>query len=782
MSEEIQDKFDNQVQNASERILHGFGPRRMGATVLSWNSAENETTTRAIEARPYQIDAWNAIHDQRALGNDRALLYMATGLGKTNVVAGDIANFADTRRLDSKPAPRILFLAHQLPLLDQAQSRFQSLLPGMTTTVMANGSDPDNEAAITFATLQSMKNRKEAYNEDFFDYVVVDESHHAMADSFYQTISYFKPEFRLGVTATPFRTDEKDLSVLFGETAYTKDLVDAIAERLLVSPVYKIVSDQIVQTAIDTSFDSLKEMNAAIFHERRNEEIARIIQEAQLEIKDPRTILFTTSIAHAEEIARLLPDAETFHSGRNEEDQLKNLHAFRAGDLTTIVTVDKFNEGVDIPEANLAVFLRSTASRVIFEQQLGRVLRPHEGKDATYVLDFVGTAERLKMLYDLSKDVGERRVMPDTGAEETEDSGDKQSESDSLVIPRVFEPNFTDEQIDIINRLKSLMEYEDAPEGYLTIRGIARTLGVMDDMVGSFIDKLSIPAKKMRHNGAIRNLYSPDNVKRISEAIGEIGEVPEGYLNTNDLARMSNVSSTAMRLAIDKSGIYGKKYRRLGKISTFFSPDEIDLITEGRENLLIVSDEYLSTKRLASVLGVGPKLVASTAQDLSITGVVARVEGNKMSQGLQFSPEEQQLIAIKIREESAPDDYVSLGSLVSELKAHSDTVRSVLNNLDIKVRKGRGDNGQISDFISPEDGERIKGEFSLRRKAPEGYLSFNSIAPLIGVTPITVQRFTERTGIEGSDLYGVNGKLGKYFSPAQVQQIRESFSRKSRNS
>lgn len=131
----------------------------------------------------------------------------------------------------------------------------------------------------------------------------------------------------------------------------------------------------------------------------------RIIQEKQAELENPRTIIFTRDIDHAELVTSLLPEAAALHSGVESKDRGQIISDFRAGKLPTIVTVDMFNEGVDVPEANLAVFLRTTASRTIFRQQLGRVLRKTPGKEVATVLDFVGTAERLEMLYALAEEV-----------------------------------------------------------------------------------------------------------------------------------------------------------------------------------------------------------------------------------------------------------------------------------------------------------------------------------------------------------------------------------------
>lgn len=765
-------KFDSEVSEATDRIIRGFGPRKMGATILGWQDTEYEPGKR-IEARQFQIDAWNAIADHRALGNHEALLYMATGLGKTTVVAGDIANFTDERRMDGKPAPRVLFLAHQIPLLDQAQERLGTLLPDLSSTLMKAGTVVNRDADITFATLQSMSNQKEEYTPDYFSYVIVDESHHAMASSFLQTIKYFKPEFRLGVTATPFRTDEQNLAGMFGETVYTKTLVDAIAEELLVSPSYTIVSDEIVRNAISSDFASLKDLNTAVFHERRNSEIARIIREAQDEIKDSRAIIFTGSISYAEEIAKLLPGAKTFHSGMNEEDQVKNLTDFRSGELSTIVTVDKFNEGVDVPEANLAVFLRSTGSRTVFEQQLGRVLRPSDGKEKTHVLDFVGTAERLKMLYDLSQDIKQRRHS----AVSTETPDIKRDTETHPPVPQntlgELEPNFTQEQIDIIKALKELEYRRETLKDFVSIEALAKQLNIHRSVIHSTARGLGIVGTKVPGGMGDITLFSPDEVVLIAESINSVERKPEGYMSTFEIFSTYNQSQSVIENAIKRLGesIMGKRARGKTGVTIYYSPEDVEKIINEISQAPTAPAGYVTNIQLANYLGVSPKVINGSARRLQI-GQIMRAPN--IAKGLFFSPnEQQQIIDDYAAVMPAPEGFLTADSAAKSIQAGRTLVVNTASRLGIDGHKMRGRTG-VDTYFSPEEISSIAKEINKTPVAPDGFVSHGLLAKNLSTHEATLRKIVDNLGITGTRMRpSGKGREGIFYSAEEQERIEK---------
>lgn len=210
------------------------------------------------------------------------------------------------------------------------------------------------------------------------------------------------------MTATPDRLDEQDIREIFGEEVYSLPLEEAMAKGYL-SPVdYRLMTDEIqLLKTIETERGrlSISHLNRKIFIPRRDEEIARIIGRNITEVDNPRTIIFCNSVKHCEHMAQFVENSFPIHSRIPEKEREVRLEMFRHGLITTVLTVDCFNEGIDIPEANVIAFLRSTDSATIFFQQLGRGLRKNDGKEKVIVLDFVANCERIRMVADLKQSV-----------------------------------------------------------------------------------------------------------------------------------------------------------------------------------------------------------------------------------------------------------------------------------------------------------------------------------------------------------------------------------------
>lgn len=243
-------------------------------------------------------------------------------------------------------------------------------------------------------------------------YVVVDESHHSPAPTYEPTIKYFKPKFLLALTATPERTDLDDIRRIYGEEAYNLPLEDALARGLLTKIDYRLVTDEIsYQKLIDTPAGklSVKDINSRFFIKKRDEEIVNILMKHIKRTRRPRVMIFCRTTQHCDRLVKIIPGSVAIHSNMARSEQKLRLEQFREGSRGIVLTVDMFNEGIDVPEANVIVFLRSTAAPIVFYQQLGRGLREHHGKEKVLVLDFVGNCERLIMLDNLWSGVQKRR-------------------------------------------------------------------------------------------------------------------------------------------------------------------------------------------------------------------------------------------------------------------------------------------------------------------------------------------------------------------------------------
>lgn len=339
---------------------------------------------------------------------------MASGLGKTATAA------FDARRLLS-PGGRLLYLCHQNDILAQARETFEEVLGSQYTYGYLHGGGKDGLAAdVMFASLQTMRGWMELFPRDEFQVVVVDESHHSHARTYRPVVEYFQPEFLLGLTATPDRTDLRDIRTLYGPEVFSLPIEVALARRLLTDVDYRLMTDEIQNLSVlDTPVGrlSIRELNRTIFVPKRDREIVRIIMDriAEEGITDPRIGVFCPSIDYCDRFAPAMPHGAPFHSRISYDAYQDRLRRFREGRLQALVTVDKFNEGIDVPDMNVVVFLRSTQSRTVFFQQLGRGLRKAPGKTKVLVLDFVANCQRLIMVQQLWKDVQDVTEGPGGG-------------------------------------------------------------------------------------------------------------------------------------------------------------------------------------------------------------------------------------------------------------------------------------------------------------------------------------------------------------------------------
>ncbi|OGE83386.1 MAG: hypothetical protein A2846_00605 [Candidatus Doudnabacteria bacterium RIFCSPHIGHO2_01_FULL_49_9] len=343
---------------------------------------------------------------------------MASGLGKTVTAALDVKKWLAASEKGSK----VLYLCHQNDILEQARQTFETVIGRKETYGYFSGLGKEmNSVTCLFATFQMMRDYTTWFDRKEFSYVVVDETHHLPAPTFWPTVEYFKSDFMLGITATPERTDLKDLSRFYGEPVFVLELEEALARGLLTPVDYRLITDEIQNLEVlDTPVGqvSITELNRKLFVPKRDEEIAAIILKHVAEIPDPRVMIFCPTIRYCEHFARLIPGSVPIHYALPAKSQRLRLESFRKGTSGVVISVDKFNEGIDVPEANLIVFLRSTRSRVIFKQQLGRGLRRHAGKKNVRVLDFVANCERLEMVQQIWEAVQSKKSAEETTTSE----------------------------------------------------------------------------------------------------------------------------------------------------------------------------------------------------------------------------------------------------------------------------------------------------------------------------------------------------------------------------
>lgn len=377
------------------------------------------------DAHDVQTEALAALRVSRAAGRQRALVVLATGLGKTWLAAFDFEQFAS--ELAASPAgragraPRLLFVAHRRELLRQAAYTYRRILRRMGVQARLGwfvGSAGDLDADIVFASVAKLSRRQHivALHRQAFDYVVVDEVHHAAADSYRHILGAVTPRFLLGLTATPDRADEADLLGLFDDhVAYRADIARGVSIGRLVPFHYFGVKDDIDYANIpwrNRAFEP-EALAAAAQTEARMATLSR----AMTAHPGTRTLIFCCSIAHADFVKRWLVErslrVKAVYAASGSDDRDRSIAQLAAGELDALCSVDVFNEGVDVPAVDRVVMLRPTESGVLFLQQLGRGLRAAADKTSVTVIDFVGNhrvfLERLRTLLSLG---GSQRAAP----------------------------------------------------------------------------------------------------------------------------------------------------------------------------------------------------------------------------------------------------------------------------------------------------------------------------------------------------------------------------------
>ena len=332
-----------------------------------------------------QIEALEALEDTRAQGFTAGMVVLATGLGKTWLSA------IDSDRPEFK---RVLFVAHREEILSQAMETYRRCRPGAHFG-RYTGAQKDLDADVLFASVQTLGriSHLRQFSPDAFDYIVVDEFHHAAARTYRGLIQHFTPKFLLGLTATPDRMDGGDLLGLCQENlVYRCDFIAGIEHKLLSGFRYLGVPDDVNYAQIPwrgSGFDEAILTQALATQARAQNALEQLQRHG-----GSRTLGFCCSQGHADYMADFFNNnglrAVAVHAGEGSAPRASSLERLEAGDLDVIFSVDMFNEGVDVPNIDTVLMLRPTESTVIWMQQFGRGLRRAEGKERLNVIDYIG--------------------------------------------------------------------------------------------------------------------------------------------------------------------------------------------------------------------------------------------------------------------------------------------------------------------------------------------------------------------------------------------------------
>lgn len=357
------------------------------------NEPEDTKVRLLYEPRGAQIEALCALEDTRAEGAKRALVQAATGVGKTYLAA-----------FDSQSYERVLFVAHREEILKQDAVSFRNVRNSEDYGFFT-GEEKSTDKSVIFASVATL-GRSEYLSEkyfapDYFQYLVIDEFHHAVNEQYQRIVKYFKPQFLLGLTATPERMDGRNIyEICDYNVPYEISLKDAINKGMLVPFHYYGIYD-------DTDYSGLHLIRGRYDEKELNETYIGNVHRHDLIYKyyckygSKKALGFCCSRAHAEEMAkefceRGIPSVAVYSNanGTYSEERGKAIEKLKSGEIRVIFSVDMFNEGVDITSVDMVMFLRPTESPIVFLQQLGRGLRRSKGKEYLNVLDFIGNYEK----------------------------------------------------------------------------------------------------------------------------------------------------------------------------------------------------------------------------------------------------------------------------------------------------------------------------------------------------------------------------------------------------
>lgn len=348
-------------------------------------------TGSANEPNEIQKKALAQIKLRREQGWNKGIVILPTGTGKTFLSAFDSQEFKG----------RILFVVHRLDILKQNKEAYETIYPKENIGLLTGEVQEDIDARILFASKDTLRNRLSDFEEDTFEYIVIDEVHHSEAETYKSILYYFKPSFMLGLTATPDRMDRKDIFELFDyQKIYEYSLNQAITDGYIVPYNYYGLKDNIDYSKIKYNGQKydVKDLDKHLIIPQRNQ---RILEEYLEKGQGNKAIGFCCSVNHAEAMAcffssRGVPSIAI--TSKSEEDKSELISQFRDNKYDVAFTVDLFNEGVDFPDVRVLLFLRPTESKTVFLQQLGRGLRLCGSKDSVTVLDFIGNYKKANFI------------------------------------------------------------------------------------------------------------------------------------------------------------------------------------------------------------------------------------------------------------------------------------------------------------------------------------------------------------------------------------------------
>lgn len=405
-SNHIIQKFEGTFEaywNDKEFILFEEKEKELLKLALNKDEAVNDNFSFFFDIQPfsYQKEILEKIQSEREIHSRyKNLVVAATGTGKTVISAFDYKNFVINNQ---KQNNRLLFVAHREEILKQSLACFRAVLKNQNFGNLLVGNYIPTQIDHLFISIQSFnsKNFQNLTTSDFYDFIIIDEFHHAAANSYQVLLNYYKPKILLGLTATPERMDGKSIEVYFDNHISAEiRLYDALNRKLLSPFQYFGVTDIVDYSEIawKKGYYDISDLSKKLNSKERGDLAVYAVNKYVRSIEEIIGLGFCASIEQAEFMANHfneygIPSIALFGNS-DKEVRKKAPQQLVSQEINFIFTVDIFNEGVDLPEVNTVLFLRPTESLTIFLQQLGRGLRLSSNKECLTVLDFIGHANK----------------------------------------------------------------------------------------------------------------------------------------------------------------------------------------------------------------------------------------------------------------------------------------------------------------------------------------------------------------------------------------------------